>query len=211
MSTFARGVLANSFSTIATTHALAGTVPSHRCYILLHTSHPPSQYSARVSSTIQKALQLRLLKLGAIVNFSWSPDQPVCQWDGVAEAYYATAFSTSRGCLEIPEVSIHNVDEVGEKLREHIEGPNSGIRDNRDCDMHLYVCTHGARDCRCGDMGGLVVKALRKEVEKRNRVNPFGPSGRLKIAEVGHVGGHKYESAFCLQSSYADELEKICC
>lgn len=202
MSTLTRGTLTRPFSTNATTSlrpTLAGTVPSHRCYILLHTSCPPSRYNARVSSAVQRALQLKLLKLGAIVNFSWSPDQPVCPQEG-AEAYYSTAFSTTRGRLEIPEVSIHNVDEVGEQLRNHIEGPSSSIQNKPDSDVHLYVCTHGARDCRCGNMGGMVVNALRKEVEKRNRENPLGPSRRLKVAEVGHVGGHKCVSKFCPES-----------
>ena len=52
--------------------------------------------------------------------------------------------------------------------------------------LHLYVCTHGARDCRCGNTGGAVYEALRIEVAKR------GLTDQVLVGSVGHVGGHKY-------------------
>ncbi|KAJ9098765.1 hypothetical protein QFC21_004413 [Naganishia friedmannii] len=67
----------------------------------------------------------------------------------------------------------------------------------------ILVCTHGARDCRCSDIGGDLVLALRAEVERRGEV--LLPSGeeaereentsgvpRWKITECAHVGGHKW-------------------
>lgn len=50
----------------------------------------------------------------------------------------------------------------------------------------ILVCTHGARDCRCSDIGGDLVLALRHEVSKR------GLQGKVKVTECAHVGGHKY-------------------
>jgi hypothetical protein len=47
----------------------------------------------------------------------------------------------------------------------------------------VLVCTHGARDCRCGDIGGDLVAALRKEVTRR--------ASDVAVGEVSHVGGHK--------------------
>jgi hypothetical protein len=136
-----------------------------------------------MTSNIQRALQLKVLKLGGLVNFSWSAEQPV--WRGAegvqeTEAYAATAFTPS-GRLDIPSLSSSNMDEVVEKLTSHTSAP-PGIQTSDD--VHLYVCTHGARDCRCGDRGGLVVRALRDEVERRNLK-------QVKVGEVGHVGGHK--------------------
>ncbi|KAI0628520.1 hypothetical protein C8Q77DRAFT_1035683, partial [Trametes polyzona] len=52
--------------------------------------------------------------------------------------------------------------------------------------LHLYVCTHGARDCRCGEGGGEVRRALRRELAKRG----LGAED-VVLGEVAHVGGHK--------------------
>ena len=51
--------------------------------------------------------------------------------------------------------------------------------------LYIYVCTHAARDCRCGDIGSSVSKALRKEIDKR------GLTSIVKLGETGHVGGHQ--------------------
>ena len=167
---------------------LAGTVPRHQCYILLHSPQPPSEFPAKLTSDVYRELLVRARKWGGLVNFSWFPDHSVRQADRTV--YSATAFS-SHGKLELPEVMLTNMDEVEEKLRNHIAGDHhqpSGSPDDYD-EVHLYVCTHGARDCRCGDMGGKVVKALREELENRSKSNPMNE--RVRIGEVGHVGGHK--------------------
>ena len=171
------------FLTTVASNELPGTAPPHRFYIFLHTPYPPAEYAPRISSKVQRALQLRVLKLGGLVNFSWSAQQHVLGDAGdvhETEAYAATAFSLS-GRLDIPSISLLNMDEVVEKLKNHADmlpvTQTSG-------DVHLYVCTHGARDCRCGDKGGLVVSALRDEVQKRNLK-------QVMVGEVGHVGGHK--------------------
>ena len=52
----------------------------------------------------------------------------------------------------------------------------------------ILVCTHDARDCRCGTTGRDVADALRKEVWRRASE---GEEVRWKVCEVGHVGGHK--------------------
>ncbi|KAG8953882.1 hypothetical protein FRC04_001512 [Tulasnella sp. 424] len=51
-------------------------------------------------------------------------------------------------------------------------------------EVHFYVCTHGSRDCRCGDVGADVADTLREEVAK------LPGSSRVRISEVAHVGGH---------------------
>jgi hypothetical protein len=50
----------------------------------------------------------------------------------------------------------------------------------------ILVCTHGSRDCRCSDIGGDLVLAVRHEVVKRGV--------DVKVTECAHVGGHKYVS-----------------
>ncbi|KAJ9091079.1 hypothetical protein QFC19_009253 [Naganishia cerealis] len=82
----------------------------------------------------------------------------------------------------------------------------------------ILVCTHGARDCRCSDIGGDLVLALRAEVKRRGeQLLPPGEeaerdlaqqglhgsdSRRWKITECAHVGGHKWAAnAILLPSS----------
>lgn len=43
----------------------------------------------------------------------------------------------------------------------------------------VIVCTHTARDCRCGDIGGDLVTSLRQS------------DAEVKVTECSHVGGHK--------------------
>lgn len=160
---------------------LAGTAPPHRFYVFLHTPQPPTEYDPKISSKMQRALLLNVVKLGGLVNFSWSEEQSVLSKSVDGEAYAATAFTPS-GRVDIPLLSMETLDEVVEELKSSVDrAPLSTPEET----THLYVCTHGARDCRCGDMGGAVVRALREEVQKRHLSN-------VKVAEVGHVGGHRY-------------------
>jgi hypothetical protein len=57
--------------------------------------------------------------------------------------------------------------------------------------LNLYVCTHGARDCRCGEWGSKVADALREEISKRKEYDLTGKYSRIVVGEVGHVGGHQ--------------------
>jgi hypothetical protein len=205
--------LARTLSTTATsTPELAGTAPPHRCYIFLHTSQPPSEYPAKYSTPTQRALLLRTAKWGGSVNFSWSKDQPAVParppGEEEKQEYHLTAFANLRGKLEAV-VSMENIDEVEEQLRVHTEaaeGATEAIPANTG-DVHLYVCTHGSRDCSCGDTGGAVVQAIRDELRKRRDFNPSDPSTRIQLAEVAHVGGHKY--ALDAYSPKPDHLRTI--
>lgn len=47
--------------------------------------------------------------------------------------------------------------------------------------VHIYVCTHGARDQRCGVVGHLLIARLQKYAT--NAIHVFGCS---------HIGGHKF-------------------
>jgi hypothetical protein len=134
-------------------------------------------------------LQLKVSKWGGMVNFSWLGHRPGFQSD--PNCHSATAFSGLGGRLEIPEISLENLDEMEGKLRKHAEGTLTEEA-TYDPEIHLYVCTHGARDCRCGDIGGAVVRTLRNEVKERRKQDPNGLVNRVKIGEIGHVGGHQF-------------------
>ncbi|KAG6831013.1 hypothetical protein H0H92_013200 [Tricholoma furcatifolium] len=171
-----------TFSTSACRSSLNkiyGTGPSHTSYIFLHAAEPPTSFQSKHSTPLQRELQLKTLKWGGTVNFSWfGAPQTSGQW--------VTAFSTSGGRLEIPDLNMENLDEVAQMLEKHATaGP---LAPETADEIHLYVCTHGARDCRCGNLGGALAKALREEVLK-HKGHPV--ANRIKVGEVGHVGGHK--------------------
>ncbi|EIN05593.1 hypothetical protein PUNSTDRAFT_74336 [Punctularia strigosozonata HHB-11173 SS5] len=181
--------------------SLAGTASHHNGYVFLHSRVPPSNRSfpARPTSPLQRALTLQLFPVGVTVNWAWSDGEHGGPWrvhrsrttvlDGAKEpeeGYFATAFSARNGVLELPEVTLKNVKWVAQALREHVTSPTPTGKDTRDPRIYLYVCTHGTRDCRCGDMGVAVLRGLREEISKR------GVADRVSVAEVAHVGGHKY-------------------
>ncbi|TCD63315.1 hypothetical protein EIP91_005696 [Steccherinum ochraceum] len=176
--------------------SLAGTIVSHNSYVLLHSRVPPTEFPGKVPSRLQRTLQLHASQWGGVVNFSWSPDQAVhsstrdAEWEYDQETYRLTAFSRFQGLLEIPEVSSSNLEEVQERLRVHgspADAAHPASGDPADPNrIHIYVCTHRKRDCRCGDSGVPVYEAFRSEVAKRQL------ESRVRVGTVGHVGGHKW-------------------
>lgn len=135
------------------------------------------------------------------MNFAWYGLSPAGDGDDTSvrtKKQPATAFTVAGGRLEIPDVTLENMDQVEQKLKDHLNGPLS--KDTSD-EIHLYVCTHGARDCRCGTRGNLLVNALREEKANYQQSYPEGPAKRIKIGQVSHVGGHKLSLTLFLLSS----------
>jgi hypothetical protein len=67
----------------------------------------------------------------------------------------------------------------------HISINNTHSRPAR----HLYVCTHNARDCRCGTIGLEIFKTLSALCALPTS---SAPSSALRVQEIGHIGGHNY-------------------
>ncbi|KAI0683235.1 Sucrase/ferredoxin-like-domain-containing protein [Cytidiella melzeri] len=185
----------------ASTEELVGTVASHTSYILLHTRVPPHSFPGKVPSKLQRTLQLHASRWGGLVNLVWTPHSDtsssvdaIPEWSmGEGERYSAVAFSAYNSALDVPEINLQNVESVAAKLRKHASPPGAetlsrsvGSAKQQDEVIHLYVCTHGQRDCRCGDTGGAVFDALCEEVQRRSLQQI------VKVGGVGHVGGHKY-------------------
>ncbi|ESK91011.1 sucrase ferredoxin-like family protein [Moniliophthora roreri MCA 2997] len=161
---------------------IAGTAPSYQSAIFLHSSVPPSAFPSRVKTPVSQELQLRLTKQGGFVNWVW-------YGDGLASRKHsATVFTAAGERIEIPVIDLQGMDAIEAELRRRVEQTPGSLVD----EVHLFVCSHMARDCRCGERGGAFAKALREEVERRKALDPTGPYSRFKIGEVGHVGQHKY-------------------
>jgi hypothetical protein len=186
-------------SSLATkTDCLAGTVPLHQTYILLHGRHSPRTFPSRITSPLLLALQRHARRWSALVNVAWIPSNAVENISNPLEdledvdTYNLLAFSRDRARLQIPSVTMNNLEDACTQLNDYMKGPPASmVNSNPDGLLSLYVCTHGARDCRCGEWGSKVADALREEVRKRKEVEPTGKYSRVVVGEVGHVGGHQ--------------------
>lgn len=59
----------------------------------------------------------------------------------------------------------------------------------------IYVCTHGTRDCRCGETGEAVYLAIEKELRARGwggTRRETDDNARVTVSRVAHIGGHKW-------------------
>ena len=184
---------------------LAGTAPFHNYYVMLHSRNPPREFPRVVSSPVQQALQLALTPSNGLVNFSWSPQQITPYTSSFLDegVYSATAFSKAGSVIELEGLSLSTVREAVQQITDQspMAQPIGAVRP-----LHIYVCTHAARDCRCGDTGGLVAAAFRKEIDQR------GLTSVVKLGETGHVGGHKLRiSPFGFSYKMKLNRSQVCC
>ena len=175
-----------STANVAPAQNLTGTVPFHDYYVLLHSRSPPREFPKVVASPIKNALQLALVPSNGLVNFSWSPQQsPPPLSSPEEEVYSATSFSKWGSVVELEDLTLSNVQEAVQRITK----PRPTIeRGDAVRPLYIYVCTHAARDCRCGDIGSSVAEAFRKEIGRR------GLTSIVKLGETGHVGGHQLSS-----------------
>ncbi|KAL7284220.1 hypothetical protein ACG7TL_001502 [Trametes sanguinea] len=218
--------LDNSSGAASGPASLAGTAPFHTAYVLLHTHLPPAAYPPRSSSRVWRLATAYMQRWRGTINFAWSPDlRTHPEYKGLGEerptpdtspeVYTASVFSvaTPHGRLEIPELSLANVQETSDKLQQLVASAGDidrkpsemdrTVNEQLDKRLFLFVCTHGSRDCRCGEGGGEVARAFRRELDKR------GISAKdVVLGEVAHVGGHKY-AANVLVYPYGEWLGNV--
>lgn len=181
--------------------SLPGTAQAHRCLVLLNSSIPITEFPSRYSTKIQRQLQIRLVRLGGIVNFAWFGGPPPhvsgsSEGEG-EEVLSGVAYTPNGGRLPLPHISLSTIDNVVKQLVSHMEATT--IQPETQAHIDILVCTHGARDCRCGEKGGEVYEALKEEVQKIQKDSRDSP--RVRVGEIAHVGGHKYVSTLlCYRS-----------
>lgn len=94
----------------------------------------------------------------------------------------ASSVSTPSSSPTTPPVALKETEQdrlVVLPEREHMMDARS--MEGHD-EIDVYVCTHGARDCRCSDAGGALVDTLREEIDRS------GVQGRVKVWEISHLG-----------------------
>lgn len=110
-------------------------------------------------------------------------------------SHQVTMFAGGNKVIEFPRVRLQDAERVYHDLyRGLLDGvPVSGLGaivktpiDNYGV-SHIFVCTHGARDCRCGTTGVDVFNAISNAVGGHPAWSRLG----IQMGEVAHVGGHK--------------------
>ncbi|KAF9235470.1 Sucrase/ferredoxin-like-domain-containing protein [Melanogaster broomeanus] len=193
--------LSTSTTTSETTNELPGTAAVHRCYVFLHTPQPPSEYPPKYATPVQRKLLVDAMKWGGSVNFSWSEEQathaPRTRWGG------GQASVLVDGVLECSWKVGGSGGVVGEcgGSREAAKGPCRTSAGGKHPRGELIV-SQTTFTCTCARMAREIVDAGIREAQlhalsgrsctRRKQINPSDPSSRIKLAEVAHVGGHKY-------------------
>jgi hypothetical protein len=180
---------------------LAGTVPFHSAYLFLHAKQSPQTFPKKLESDLYLQLKNEASKWDerCLVNMRYDSstveerDSPNTSGE---EEFQATLHV---GRLETHELSItsSSFESALSLIKSRIQSARNPsdsptlIRDSRR--LYLYVCTHTAVDCRCGDNGPKFVEALKKELERLKKEDLLKDRywQDVKVMETGHVGGHK--------------------
>lgn len=147
------------------TSPLAGSSPAHQGHVIVHTQIPPTEWPGKVLGLSQKyddlVINKELKDAGILVGLAFDPSA-----------------SDKNDCHVYP--TMQAVD--GQSTSQIV----SSINETKQSDsVHIYVCTHGSRDCRCADAGVPTVHSLREEISKR------GLKDKVRVFEISHIGGHK--------------------
>ena len=104
-------------------------------------------------------------------------------------------FAGGNKVVEFSRVRPQDAEHVYRDLYDGLldEDPVSGLRasvktpSNNYGISHIFVCTHAARDCRCGTTGVDVFNAISNAIADHPDWGKLG----IQMGEVAHVGGHK--------------------
>lgn len=115
------------------------------------------------------------------------------------EQFVVFAYTTNGTMAKVGPVSLATLDQ-GSSFSQRVNDalasaqPQTG-RTKQDDETHVYVCTHGARDCRCGVAGTAVYQALKDEVRSHEattiKAGKDAPK-KVKVYPISHVGGHAW-------------------
>lgn len=110
------------------------------------------------------------------------------------EEYLLFAYRTPGCFVQYPEPLSLRTLPSGEKMRTTLDTLFKQPEARLDNETHVYICTHGMRDCRCGVVGTEVRDALVQQVKEH--AEQFARQGskpvkRVRVFDISHVGGHK--------------------
>ncbi|GAA5826601.1 hypothetical protein JCM5353_008924 [Sporobolomyces roseus] len=185
---------------------LIGTAPYYPRHLIIHTPHPSKTWPSHLESTseLYETLSKRWNKLQGLkdLGFAFSESMTLGkaekEWDPnrnrfqspiespSPESYTATLYPDF---IPIPfPLSLATLPEF-EKLYLSLPSPPTSPTSTSPApqkQIDIYICTHGSRDCRCGELGEPLYQSILKEVRKRDL------GERVKVRRISHIGGHKW-------------------
>ncbi|TKY88980.1 hypothetical protein EX895_002221 [Sporisorium graminicola] len=115
------------------------------------------------------------------------------------EQFIVYAYTINGTMAKVGPVSLASLD-AGSSFRQRIDDalasaqPQTG-RSKQTDETHIYICTHGSRDCRCGVAGTAVYQALKDEVRSHQastiKAGNDAPK-KVRVFPISHVGGHAW-------------------
>ncbi|ORX40904.1 Sucrase/ferredoxin-like-domain-containing protein [Kockovaella imperatae] len=169
---------------------------------LLALPAPPSAWPAKLefASPLLSAASQVFKRNGLAVNAYYDGSGAAEHLPIEEETYPARLLFPDGRTFEYPEFRLdslqdHNVMRDANYKPDPVKALATSSGRNVTGLQEIFVCTHGARDCRCSDRGGSLVAALRKEIERKGAVDA------VAVREIAHVGGHKYAANAILAPS----------
>ncbi|GAA5871484.1 hypothetical protein JCM16303_000768 [Sporobolomyces ruberrimus] len=221
-SIFARCNIRFSSSSTPSIPPLIGSAPSYPRHLVIHTPQRSTAWPSHLESVSplykhlgekwSKSSETRLKELGFGVSEGgdkatgqsevWDPskskfDQPPTNInDGSEEVYSATLYPDFLHFSEFSLSSLPSFEQSFLSLPPPTPSTSTSSPSSEARSTHIYVCTHGSRDCRCGDLGEKLYQSLLSEIKRRKLGGELTSSeeGRegVRIGRIAHIGGHKY-------------------
>ncbi|PWN98947.1 hypothetical protein FA09DRAFT_317775 [Tilletiopsis washingtonensis] len=207
---------------------LAGSAPAHTTHLVVVPLQPraPDQWPSHLAaaSPLYAELESRCRAGGSLAGCEHDDvatadagmvDPPLRAWDPTAsrfsrappraeqELYQLRLYRAGRIAV-LPPLSLDSLD--SQPLPQRIEDAFAASRlqtakQRRDDAADIFVCAHGARDCRCGVAGAEVIESLIGDiVAQREQVRvEGGATKRVRVWAISHVGGHKWAANAIVQ------------
>lgn len=198
---------------------LPGTAPEYKAHLVLHPvqyRRPDTTWPSHIESVcpLVSELSSRARPGGSLAGYGISfsagdGDLPEAQppWDAHRdkamrappnqaaedELFWLYAYRPSGQFVSWPTpISLRTLPS-GEAMRAQLETLWENAQETTEA--HIYVCTHGMRDCRCGVVGTELIDALRTQLDQyaeRCASQGQAPTKRVRVLPISHVGGHKW-------------------
>lgn len=111
------------------------------------------------------------------------------------EEYTLYAYRTPGLFVKYPEPLSLRTMPSGEMIRTTLDTLFKQPEAHLKSETHVFVCTHGTRDCRCGVVGTEVHDSLVEKVREHAEecaAKGSKPVKRVRVFQISHVGGHKW-------------------
>ncbi|KDN51346.1 hypothetical protein K437DRAFT_56357 [Tilletiaria anomala UBC 951] len=121
--------------------------------------------------------------------------RPVPGHESVDEQFLLYVYLPPGRFATVGPLSLETLDEdklLQDKIIDALASakPQTAKRKPED-EAHIYVCTHGMRDCRCGVVGGALMRSLKETYDQENATSGNSLKS-TKFFAISHVGGHKW-------------------